>query len=210
MDEVHVAFVHRAGGSHAKLSQDLPVISAEEKDWGMLRIGKRASGKVRHTLHYAPNIVRVIVPPLAGMDGVGGWPEITSASPRSTMRMPLGADQQGPGRRQGRGGIARSAPNSIASAPRRRRCCERRHDLWSGKLHFADVTPSGSRGRSGHRGAGRPGPDRGPRARILGRSDAAIILWRRILARELRVIAEGAPRKRWTAPPADVVPIVGI
>src|SRR5262249_41506247 len=64
MDEVHVAFTHAPGGSHAKLSQDLPVISAEEKDWGILRFGKRASGKVRHTLHYAPNIVRVIVPPL--------------------------------------------------------------------------------------------------------------------------------------------------
>jgi hypothetical protein len=35
-------------------------------------------------------------------------------------------------------------------------------------------------------------------------------LWRRILARELRLIAEGKPAKRWTTPPADVVPIVGI
>jgi 5,5'-dehydrodivanillate O-demethylase len=77
MDEVHVAFTHAPGGSHAALAHDLPVISAEEKDWGMLRFGKRASGMVRHTLHYAPNIVRVIVPPLAGMDGTGGWPEIT-------------------------------------------------------------------------------------------------------------------------------------
>jgi 5,5'-dehydrodivanillate O-demethylase len=45
---------------------------------------------------------------------------------------------------------------------------------------------------------------------FLGRSDAAIVLWRRILARELRLIAEGKPAKRWTTPPADVVPIVGI
>jgi hypothetical protein len=35
-------------------------------------------------------------------------------------------------------------------------------------------------------------------------------LWRRILARELRLITEGKPHKRWTTPPADVVPIVGI
>ncbi|MBV9557356.1 MAG: Rieske 2Fe-2S domain-containing protein, partial [Pseudolabrys sp.] len=75
MDEVHVAFTHAPGGSHSKLSIDLPVITAEETDWGMMRYGTRKSGKVRHTLHYAPNIVRVIVPPLAGMDGVGGWPE---------------------------------------------------------------------------------------------------------------------------------------
>ena len=76
MDEVHVAFTHAPGGSHSKLAVDLPIISAEERDWGVLRYGTRANGKVRHTLHYAPNIVRVIVPPLAGLEGAGGWPEI--------------------------------------------------------------------------------------------------------------------------------------
>ncbi len=36
MDEVHVAFVHRQGGSHSGM-YDLPEIGAEETDWGMLR-----------------------------------------------------------------------------------------------------------------------------------------------------------------------------
>jgi len=76
MDEVHVAFAHQPGGSHAKLAADLPIITAEETDWGVLRFGTRRTGKVRQTLHYAPNLTRVIVPPLAGMDGVGGWSEI--------------------------------------------------------------------------------------------------------------------------------------
>ena len=56
MDEVHVAFTHAPGGSHAKLAHDLPVITAEETSWGMLRYGKRPSGMIRHTLHIAPNI----------------------------------------------------------------------------------------------------------------------------------------------------------
>jgi 5,5'-dehydrodivanillate O-demethylase oxygenase subunit len=43
----------------------------------------------------------------------------------------------------------------------------------------------------------------------LGRSDAGLILWRKILARELRAIAEGRPRKRWKTPPPDVVPTLG-
>ncbi len=47
MDEVHVAFTHQSGGSHAKLSADLPIITAEETDWGMLRFGTRKTGKVR-------------------------------------------------------------------------------------------------------------------------------------------------------------------
>ena len=75
MDETHVAFVHRPGGSHKNIA-DLPAVGAEETDWGMLRLGTRANGKVRRSLHYMPNVTRVIVPPVAGMDGVGGWVEI--------------------------------------------------------------------------------------------------------------------------------------
>jgi hypothetical protein len=60
------------------------------KDWGILRFGKRASGKVRHTLHYAPNIVRVIVPPLAGMEASAAGRRSRSASPRLTMRIASG------------------------------------------------------------------------------------------------------------------------
>jgi 5,5'-dehydrodivanillate O-demethylase oxygenase subunit len=43
----------------------------------------------------------------------------------------------------------------------------------------------------------------------LGRSDAAIILWRKILARELRAFAENRAAKNWKTPPADVVPTLG-
>jgi hypothetical protein len=75
MDEVHVSFVHRDGGTHGAM-QDLPQISAEETGWGMLRTGTRANGGVRLSLHYAPNCTRVLVRSSAGMDGIGGWAEI--------------------------------------------------------------------------------------------------------------------------------------
>ena len=211
MDEVHVAFTHAPGGSHAKLAQDLPVITAEEKDWGILRFGTRASGKVRHTLHYAPNIVRVIVPPLAGMDGVGGWPEITfSFTPVDdenclwvlTSKAPVtGKDAEI--FREKRAEIDRKR----AAAPPVMQLVE---DLWSGKIRYADVRHPDLavvQDIAVQAGQGRV-EDRG--REFLGRSDAAIILWRRILAREMRLIAEGRPHKRWTTPPADVVPIVGI
>jgi hypothetical protein len=35
------------------------------------------------------------------------------------------------------------------------------------------------------------------------------VLWRRILARELIAIAGGRAPKRWSVPPADVVPTLG-
>ncbi len=44
----------------------------------------------------------------------------------------------------------------------------------------------------------------------LGRSDAGIIAWRKILARELRAIAEGRPAKPWCRPPAEILPVLGI
>ena len=37
----------------------------------------------------------------------------------------------------------------------------------------------------------------------LGRSDNAIIAWRKILARELKAIADGKSPKAWTPAPAD-------
>jgi hypothetical protein len=39
--------------------------------------------------------------------------------------------------------------------------------------------------------------------------DGAIILWRKILAREFNAVAVGRTAKRWTTPPADVVPTLG-
>jgi 5,5'-dehydrodivanillate O-demethylase oxygenase subunit len=44
----------------------------------------------------------------------------------------------------------------------------------------------------------------------LGRSDAGIVLWRKLLTRELRAIAEGRPAKKWQSAPADVLPVIGI
>ena len=44
----------------------------------------------------------------------------------------------------------------------------------------------------------------------LGRSDAAIILWRKILTRELQALASGRPAKKWSAAPPQVVPTLGV
>jgi 5,5'-dehydrodivanillate O-demethylase len=210
MDEVHVAFTHAPGGSHAKLAVDLPVITAEEKEWGILRFGTRANGKVRHTLHYAPNIVRVIVPPLAGLDGVGGWPEIifsfTPVDDETCLWLitskvfVTGKDAQ-----TFRAKRADLEQKRLEAPP----VMDVVHDLWSGKLHYADVRhPDLAVVQDIAVQAGQ-GPIEDRDREYLGRSDAAIILWRRILAREMRLIAEGKPSKRWQTPPADVVPIVG-
>jgi 5,5'-dehydrodivanillate O-demethylase len=210
MDEVHVAFTHVPGGSHAKLSIDLPIITAQETDWGMLRYGTRKTGKVRQTLHYAPNVTRVIVPPLAGMNNVGGWSEIYfSFTPVDdedhlwliTSHVEVTGEAEAAYRAK-----RLEYDRKVAEAPA---VMETVRDLWAGKQCYADVVHpelaivqdiavQAGQGRIEDRDNER-----------LGRSDAAIILWRKILARELRVIAEGRKAKRWKTPPADVMPTLG-
>jgi 5,5'-dehydrodivanillate O-demethylase len=210
MDEVHVAFTHAPGGSHAPLARDLPVITARETEWGLLRFGTRANGKARHTLHYAPNIVRVIVPPIAGLDGVGGWPEIIfSIMPVddenclwliTSKVFVSGADAETFRRKRA------ELDRRRAEAPPVLQVVE---DLWSGRLNYADVRHPDLavvQDIAVQAGQGRI-EDR--KREFLGRSDAAIVLWRRILAREFGAIAEGRMPKRWSAPPADVVPTLG-
>jgi len=43
----------------------------------------------------------------------------------------------------------------------------------------------------------------------LGKSDTAIILWRRILERELRAMQTSRKVKEWTPAPAEVLPTLG-
>jgi 5,5'-dehydrodivanillate O-demethylase len=208
MDEVHVAFTHSPGGSHAALARDLPIITAEETDWGMLRFGKRPSGMVRHTLHIAPNIVRVIVPPPAGMDGVV-WPEITfhftpvddenhlwirTAKYRMT-------DVETFGEKRAELYAKRAAAPVVQQVV---------DDIWAGRVAYADVRHpelAVVQDMAVQAGQGRI-TDR--EAETLGRSDAGIAVWRRILERELQIIADGGESKKWARTPADVVPILGV
>jgi 5,5'-dehydrodivanillate O-demethylase len=206
MDEVHVAFTHQPGGSHVEMSVDLPIITAEETDWGMLRFGTRKTGMVRQTLHYAPNITRVIVPPLAGMDGVGGWTEIYfSFTPVDdenhlwliTSHVEVsGKDTEAYRTKRAEYDAKFAAARPVMDVVR---------DLWAGKLRYDDVRhPDLAVVQDIAVQAGQGKVENRDNER-LGRS----ILWRKILARELRAIVEGRPPKRWATPQPDIVPTLG-
>ena len=83
------------------------------------------------------------------------------------------------------------------------------HEVWAGRRRLIDIehpdlaivqdiAVQAGQGRIADRSNER-----------LGRSDTAIIVWRKILARELRAIAEGRPTKKWRVAPAEVVPTLG-
>ncbi|NQV57700.1 MAG: hypothetical protein HQ503_17695, partial [Rhodospirillales bacterium] len=209
MDEVHVSFVHRDGGTHAAM-QDLPQISAEETDWGLVRYGKRANGGLRISLHYAPNCTRVIVPPSVGMDGIGGWAEIYfSFTPIDdenhlwmiTSHVKVTGDEADVFRQKRK--------EFYANLEKDRPSLDVALDLMAGNRSFhelqhpdlaivQDIAVQAGQGRIEDRASER-----------LGRSDNGIIAWRKILSRELKAIAEGRAPKAWTTPPADVEPTLG-
>ena len=211
-DEVHVAFVHRPGGSHAKLAQELPIISAQETDWGMLRFGTRkSSGEVRHTLHYMPNVTRVIVPPLGGFDGVGGWQEIyfnfTPIDDENHLWL-ITSHVKVTGAEAVR--FLAKKKEFLEKTKRAPKVMDLVHDVWAGRRRLVeiehpelamvqDIAVQAGQGRIADRERER-----------LGRSDAGIILWRRLLERELGAIAAGKPAKQWKTPPKDVLPVIGV
>lgn len=209
LDEVHVSFVHRRGGSHEGM-YDLPEIGAEETAWGMLRTGKRKNGNLRISLHYMPNVTRVLVPPMAGFEGVGGWKEMffnfvpiddeTHLWLITYLVAVTGRDAEIylAKRAEYRAKLAQFGPAQDLA-----------REVMAGRLRLddidhpdlvrvQDVAVQVGQGRIADRSHER-----------LGRSDTAIILWRKMLSRELRALAEGGPLKRWTPAPADIVPTFG-
>ncbi|MBV8889252.1 MAG: Rieske 2Fe-2S domain-containing protein [Alphaproteobacteria bacterium] len=208
LDEVHVAFVHLIGGSHSGI-YDLPEISAEETPWGMARYGRRGN-ELRVSLHYMPNCTRVLVPPMAGLDGEGGWRElylnftpiddenniwfitnlvrVTGAAADSYR-----AKREQYWRRQAEAGPAEKLAQQVMAG--RLRFSEIDHP---DRVRVQDIAVQAGQGRIADR-----------RNERLGRSDTAIIMWRRMLAREMRAMAEGRPLKQWTPAPADVLPTLG-
>jgi hypothetical protein len=176
----------------------------------MLRFSTRRTGKVRQTLHYAPNVTRVIVPPLAGMDGVGGWSEIyfsfTPIDDENHLWL-ITSHVEVTGKDAEEYKAKRAEyDRKVAAAPP---VMDVVRDIWSGKLRFADVTHPDLavvQDIAVQAGQGRIEDRQSER---LGRSDAGIILWRKILTRELRAIAEGRPAKKWQTPSADIVPTLG-
>ena len=208
-DEVHVAFVHQSGGSHAAIAE-LPTIEAEETDWGMLRLGKRKGGKVRVSLHYMPNVTRVVVPPLAGFDGVGGWSEIFfSFTPvDDENHLWLITSQVKVSGEEAEKFLAKKADylRRCAAAPK---VMDLVHDVWAGRRRLIDIEHPDLaivQDIAVQAGQGRIADREHER---LGRSDTAIIVWRKMLARELAAIAEGRPGKKWSVAPAEVVPTLG-
>jgi len=200
IDEVHLAFVHRDANYGQAGLADLPVMSAEETPFGLAAYGRRASGEVRAQYIVMPNILCAKVEPdETGWKDQLAWRVPVDDEHHHSFTLRLAhltgeAAERYRARRAAQRAQAAARPLStteLAAAVLRGelRLADVQEDIPARLVNLQDDVVQNGQGAIADRIHER-----------LGRSDAAIILFRRLWARELRALAEGHPLTQWTLP----------
>ncbi|HEY7064919.1 MAG TPA: Rieske 2Fe-2S domain-containing protein [Chloroflexota bacterium] len=203
LDNVHVLFVHRdAPGGERYVEQGMPRIVAEESPWGVTERVVRPRGAGQHIQGGMPNVL--FIPGQAiGNRAVPvdflAWRVPLDDEQHLTFNVNIArvtgeaADEYRARRR------APAAADAVVAAELGHavlRGEQRVHDMVDRPLlvNVQDTVAQLGQGVIADRDHER-----------LGRSDAAVILLRKLWARELRALDAGQPLKEWTrVPPAPV------
>ncbi|HZT09371.1 MAG TPA: Rieske 2Fe-2S domain-containing protein [Chloroflexota bacterium] len=195
VDPSHVAFVHRRSAFTDHGLVDVPIVSAEETEYGLVCRATRSTG-VRLTHHMMPNILHIKGSPA---DGASGWTDAIA------WRVPID-DEQHLSLNVNLVHVAGEAAPAYEERQRARAgepppVNELARRMLAGELHVDDIGQPpyivGVQDTVAQVGQGVI-PDRANER--LGRSDAGILLVRRLWARELRALAEGQPLTTWRRP----------
>jgi 5,5'-dehydrodivanillate O-demethylase len=204
LDNAHVRFVHNR---HRETARDQivkgdPVIAVEETEWGVRRYVKFPDGKDFTAYFGMPNINYI--------NGQVVDPEIKRAD---VLVFKVPVDDENHIHFEVRS-ISFTGARAEEWLTRRRdkrakEAADRAHlvrQVLQGKLQLSDIDPNRTdyvmvEDEIAQSGQGKI-PDR--ENEHLGRSDAGVILLRKIWERELRALAEGRPTKKWTYLPAMV------
>lgn len=206
LDNAHVRFVH---GRHRETARDEivkgdPIISVEEGEWGIKRHVQYPNGKTITAYFGMPNINY--------LNGQVVDAEIKRAD-LLVFKVPVDDENH----------IHFEVRSIPFTGERAREWLQRRREkrakeaadraglveeVLQGRLHLNDIDPNRTdyvmiEDEIAQTGQGKI-PDR--RNEHLGRSDAGVILLRKIWERELRALAEGKPTKKWSYRP-DMIPI---
>ncbi|HEY3303374.1 MAG TPA: Rieske 2Fe-2S domain-containing protein [Candidatus Binatia bacterium] len=192
VDPVHVAFVHR--NSEYRGLTGCPRVEAEETDYGMILRAIRPDGSVRVTQFEMPTLLYIKQGPRSPEEK--GWRDFLN------WRVPIDDETN-------RGFSVTLARLSGDSAKRFIEQQEARMQkdpaleigeaVLAGKMHVDDITDLqlavNVQDYVAQRGQGVISGRAGER---LGRSDAGVILLRKIYAREMKTMAQGKKMKRWS------------
>lgn len=194
LDEAHVHFVHKVSADLASELQVLPEFSAEETDYGLLRLGVRESATdrtVRYSHFFMPNCNLLVAPPATADDH---W------AAHLTWRVPVTDELTISYAVQRRDPpAARKNPTPGKSFPPADEIIKA---IFAGTMRMRDVAPDhpalfNIQDTVAMAGQG-PVYDR--EDEHLGRSDIGIILLRKLYYRELGEIAAGRKPKQWRRP----------
>jgi 5,5'-dehydrodivanillate O-demethylase oxygenase subunit len=204
-DSAHVPFAHRLSlqksMTAAGLNHNMPIMSAEETDYGLASTASWPDGRSR-TIHLVmPNINQFTVP--TSIPGERGWTD------HLAWRVPIDdrhhfscsvqlhrLSEEGRVRYHE---VKRQTQERLANLPSPTR--EMVHRILAGEASLDDAAERDDivylEDTVSQEGQGRIADHS---KEHLGRSDATLILRRKIHLRELRALSEGRPVKEWTVP----------
>jgi 5,5'-dehydrodivanillate O-demethylase len=200
VDEAHVAFAHRDSAfTEHGLNWDVPRMSAEETAYGLVGYGTRANGVVRVQPFLMPNILYIKGSPdtpESGWSDAFAWRVPIDDETHQSFNVRLvhvageaarRYHEQQQRRREQVSALPTAAAVSDAVLAGRQRI----HDLAPRPdiVNVQDNVIQEGQGAIADRTHER-----------LGRTDAPVILVRKLWARELRALAEGRPLTQWTRP----------
>jgi 5,5'-dehydrodivanillate O-demethylase len=200
VDQAHVPFTHaKSNFTKFGLNWDIPKITAEETDYGVAMFGTRSNGIARVNHYLMPNVLYIKGSPDESAEtwrDAFAWrvpiDDVSHASFNISLVHITGAaaERYREQRRQRRISLAplpsaREMADAVLAGKVSIHEIEDRPDIVNIQDHVAQEGQGAI-------------PDRDTER--LGRSDAAIILMRRIWLRELRALSEGRPLKNWTLP----------
>jgi 5,5'-dehydrodivanillate O-demethylase len=198
MDAVHVSFVHQQSRLGRALSYTVPSLSYEESEWGIRQIATRSGNNVRISDFSWPNCNHIVVPthfPSRREGEALPWTDIFNwFVPVDDTHTAMFTARSSPIR----GDMAREFETWLSS-------CEKYNPADHDEELFKGVMPGDNVGETAsvlvnaqdylvQVGQGAI-VDRSKER--LGKSDAGVILLRKIFRRELNAIKKGQPGKRW-------------
>jgi 5,5'-dehydrodivanillate O-demethylase len=190
VDAVHVSFVHRESDFGQAVTPVVPTLEFEETDWGIRQVARRSAQNARVSEIHFPNCNHIVTPMIPGahpwVDLFNWFVPIDDET--SALFSSRCAPLRGEAARQFEADLSAHLDyNPIvdeAALFDRRLRPEDTPDVVSAQDYLAQV----GQGRIADRTQER-----------LGRSDAGVILLRRIYRREMEALRDGRPPKAWRA-----------
>ena len=196
VDPAHLPFVHRRSGFTDYGLVDVPLVSGEETEYGVVCRARRGVDAVRLTHHLMPNMLHIKGSP---DDAESGWNDALA------WRVPIDDEQHvsfNVNLAHVTGEPARLYEERLRSRPNAPSPVnDLAGQILAGELHIDDLGQPpyivGVQDTVAQVGQGAIADRQHEK---LGRSDGVVILVRKLWARELQAFAEGRPLKQWTRP----------